>query len=218
MNQISTIYQQIKATKPMIKYSDFRPIVKMTFKDFCIKLKENGNNILKNRGLNSSFEFYEQDKPIIQQLYLYATCHEKSEYPLNKGLVFIGNNGTGKSLLMEAFVDIFNNNEASKKVRKMDAIGLANDVCEDQSILHDLKFRPLYVDDIGKEPFESKSYGTPVFPFRDLIAMRYGKGGINFFTSNHQLKTLSEKYGNFIGDRLNEMCKFIPMIGESRRK
>ncbi|MGV8829332.1 MAG: hypothetical protein ACWA6U_13565 [Breznakibacter sp.] len=217
MNQISTIYQQFKTPKPMENFWDYRPVVKISFQDFCLRLKENGDNILKMRGVNRSFEFYEQDKPIIQQLFLYATCHEKCEYPLNKGLVFMGNNGTGKSILMESFIDVFNNDRVSKKVRKMDAIGLVNLVCNDINILHDLKFRPLFIDDIGKEPFESKSYGTPVFPFRDLIATRYGKGGVNFFTSNHQLKSLHEKYGNFIGDRLKEMCTFIPMIGESRR-
>ena len=59
------------------------------------------------------------------------------------------------------------------------------------------------------------------------MALRYNNGARTFFTSNFKLATLSlgrDKngeligYGQYIGDRIQEMTNIVEMTGESRRE
>jgi DNA replication protein DnaC len=98
-------------------------------------------------------------------------------------------------------------------------------------IIHDgidmLAKRPLFIDELGREQLEIAAFGNKIRPIADLMALRYNNGARTFFTSNFKLSTLSrgrnEKgeligYGQYIGERIQEMTNIVEMPGESRRE
>ena len=60
------------------------------------------------------------------------------------------------------------------------------------------------VDDVGVEQYEIKQYGNSMTPVRTLIEGRYNKRLPTIFTSNLNIKSLSELYGDRVSDRLRE--------------
>ena len=100
-----------------------------------------------------------------------------------------------------------------------------------ERIIHDgidmLAKRPLFIDELGREQLEIAAFGNKIRPIADLMALRYNNGARTFFTSNFKLSTLSrgrnEKgeligYGQYIGERIQEMTNIVEMPGESRRE
>ena len=100
-----------------------------------------------------------------------------------------------------------------------------------ERIIHDgidmLAKRPLFIDELGREQLEIADFGNKIRPIADLMALRYNNGARTFFTSNFKLSTLSrgrnEKgeligYGQYIGERIQEMTNIVEMPGESRRE
>ncbi|PTN09311.1 hypothetical protein C8N47_105152 [Mangrovibacterium marinum] len=219
MIQISNIMEQ-NHKNPLFDRTNIagrRPFIKVSYDQFCSRLVRNGNQLLFSRGISRRFELSPKNEDLIKQLYLYATCNETCLYDLNKGLFFMGSIGAGKTLLMKAFLMIFNQEEYSKNVRILSATDYVELVSRDGNPIQDLRKKPLFIDDLGKEADEIKVYGKDIRPFAELLPIRYESGGITFFTSNYNLESLSKFYGLHIVDRLREMCTFITITGESRR-
>jgi DNA replication protein DnaC len=217
MKQISKIYN--KRNQPPQPTYDYqrRPVVKMEFNSFYSKLVENSNHILRERGVDREFKLFEEDKAIIQQLYLYATCNKNCQYDLNKGLLLMGTFGNGKSLLLRALSMIFNQDNFSKRVKIMSAESYIDELRQNSLFASEMRKRPLLIDDAGKEPMEIVLYGERIKPISSLLAKRYDHGGFTFMTSNYGAESLTKHYGAHIGDRLNEMFNLIVKEGQSRR-
>lgn len=81
--------------------------------------------------------------------------------------------------------------------------------------------RELVIDDIGTEPMNTKDYGTDKDLVADLLRLRYNKIQreycVTHLTTNLDITDISERYGDRISDRINEM--FIPILvtGTSKR-
>lgn len=153
----------------------------------------------------------------MDQLFFYAICDPKSKMDLNKGLFIMGSYGTGKTLLMEAFLELFNQDEHSKKVTMMESNEIVGNALANNDFIDSIKMKPLLIDDLGKESKSTKSYGSEIEPIRELLSLRYRYGGFTCITSNYNLDTISDFYGEHIADRLKEMCNIIIMTGESLR-
>lgn len=67
----------------------------------------------------------------------------------------------------------------------------------------------LAIDDLGEEPHEVISFGNYLNPILELIEHRYNHQLSTFITSNLSPKEITEKYGERVGDRLNEMVSKI---------
>lgn len=152
------------------------------------------------------------NKEIINQLYKYLTCASDFEGDLSKGILLIGPIGTGKTIIMESFCEIFNT--CSNKIITM--VGAKNIV--EFKAIHGFDYlhkRPVFIDDIGKEQTTVNTYGTVSKPMEDLINERYKNESLTFGTSN--LKIEDMPYNPHTLDRIKQMFNVIILHGKSRR-
>lgn len=179
-----------------------------SFKEIFIKAVHNHGRFNVNKGY--IIDDYNQD--LINQFYLYLIGDDDYYGDIYKGILLLGKIGCGKTLLMKGFLNVF---EATtqKVITGLHAKSLHNTIKE-----KGIEFyyqRPLFIDDIGKEPIEAKDYGNESKPFEDLISHRYNYNGIMFGTSNLTLEDMP--YQLHTQDRLKEMFNIIVMNGDSRR-
>jgi DNA replication protein DnaC len=218
MTPISKIITQLRQSNYTINdLRERRPFIRLDWEKFLDKLIENGLALQKYQGRDLNFEA-ETDFHIIKQLYYYAIGSSECEYDIKKGIAILGSVGRGKTMLMQAFLELFNQDPTTKNVTFFSSIQYAEELAKKPDLNANYIKRPLMLDDIGKEPSEIICYGTPKKPIGDLICARYMHGSITFFTSNFNLETLTNHYGKHVMDRLQEQCTFVYLTGESRRK
>lgn len=174
------------------------------------------NKIILSRNIAREFEITKYNKEVINQIYHYLTGNEqKFNGSIYKGIMLVGRNGIGKTLILKAYCEIIRllNNIIifqihSKKLQS---------VIEKNNIEYFEK-RPMFIDDIGKESLQIVDYGTKIMPVADLIALRYDNGALTFTTCNYNMQTLEDFYGKTTTDRFKEMFNIIELGGESFRK
>jgi len=188
----------------LISASDFREL-------FLIQV----NKIIAERNINREFEVTEQNSEVINQLYYYSLNSDNFKGNLEKGIILVGKNGVGKTIILKAYFNIIEL-LTIKRITQMHSKKLAIDINENG--LDYYERRPLFIDDIGKESKEMVKYGTRILPFPDLIALRYDNGSITFGTCNYKLETLIDFYGLTTVDRMKEMFNIIILEGMSFRK
>ena len=147
-------------------------------------------------------------------LFVYLTG-AKSDLYLNKGILLVGGFGVGKTLIMKAFINLINSYQI-KIITTLHGKELTIEL--PKKGLQDFKKKPLFIDDIGKENKEVLVYGTRIKPYVDMISLRYEFPTWNFGTSNYNMNTLKELYGETITDRMKDMYNVIVLNGESFRK
>jgi len=166
--------------------------------------------------IHEDIEIYvvdEFNQGLINQLYLWMIGSENFKGDLFKGILILGKVGCGKTLLMNGFLYSFAH--ASRKVINLLHAKNLHTYIKEKGVSY-YSERPLFIDDIGKEPTEAKDFGNASKPFEDLIAFRSEKKCINFGTSNYALEDMP--YPLHTIDRMKEMFNIIIMPGESRRK
>lgn len=169
----------------------------------------------------------EYNRQVLSDLLKYFEGDETGKYNPRKGIFLYGPVGAGKTTILRAFlslpwqdthVDDWLNNR-TKVISCLDVI--AN--LERQGSGEDVEERYLtgayLFDDIGSEP--PFKYAKPGAKPRmgSLLERRYMRGkGITHFTSNLTPKLISDVYGKRVGDRIDEMCNFVLLKGDSKRK
>jgi hypothetical protein len=135
---------------------------------------------------------------------------------LRKGIMVIGQLGSGKTLIISAFCklweDVFNNRVA--KISSKEYVEQVQDK-DIKTISYDNQV--LFIDDVGKEEAHIIDYGTGKHPVGDLLDKRYMSHQLTFITGNYKLATLTDHYGETITDRMREMFNIIILEGNSRR-
>ena len=153
-----------------------------------------------------------ENKDVINQLFYFLNNSVLFIGDPIKGILLIGAIGGGKTVLMESFIDIFN--EISGKI--VTCIN-SKDLVEIQK-KHGFDYfnkRPLFLDDIGKEQTTYNTYGTVSKPMEDLINDRYKTAGLTFGTSNLKLEDMP--YNGHTIDRMRQMFNVIILPGKTRR-
>jgi len=174
------------------------------------------NRTILERGIDKDFELNSFNKEIINQFHYYITGDENNfNGKIWKGIMIVGKNGTGKTLLLRSLFKLINN--ISKLSVYQIHSKLLNEYIKEKGI-DSIRRKPLYIDDIGKESKEINDFGTKILPMADLIALRYDSGALTFATCNYKLETLTEFYGLTTTDRMKEMFNIIELKGESFRK
>ena len=154
----------------------------------------------------------DKNKEAINQLFYFLNNSVLFKGDSIKGILMIGAIGGGKTVLMESFIDIFN--EVSGKIvtniNSKDMVEVQKKYGFDY-----LDKRPLFIDDIGKEQTLINTYGTVSKPMEDLINDRYKTAGLTFGTSNLKLEDMP--YNGHTIDRMKQMFNVIILPGKTRR-
>lgn len=167
----------------------------------------------------------DQNKEVINQLYFYLIGGQQFHGELGKGIILIGSVGAGKTVIMNAFLDVLSSvaefpdaehSVAATSVRRLASRNLNERMKEEEDTVYKrLYTQLLYVDDLGKEPQKVNDFGTTSKPFEDFIEVRYRKRGLTFGTSNLTLEDMP--YSGHCKDRVKQMFNFIILPGKTRR-
>jgi DNA replication protein DnaC len=190
------------------------------------------NMYLKDSIYPNQFIVDNDNRIAIQELIKYFIQDPSCKLDLNKGICLAGGVGTGKTNLMNQ-LSLFtqdNNLESFFSVKGMR--GIIREVSSgglkviDNYLMNDICF-----DDIAIRQTALKSYGTDINPLDELIQGRYERfvkrnPRPTHFTTNldfnpndeNNYRTLRSMYDERSLDRIREMCNFIYLGGNSRRK
>jgi DNA replication protein DnaC len=194
-----------------LEYSDFQDI----FQSF-------GNACLYSRNQNRNFVIDNDNEPIIEQLYLYATNNPAFDGDLDKGIMLQGKFGCGKTILLETY-SLLHNHVIKMFFLNRPLLMFTKSVeLQEQIMKQSVKMfilRPIVIDEFGRESKMIQDYGNIMRPISELLSLRSDAGALTHGTTNFTLETLSSEdfYGRMIGDRLRVMFNFITLKGESRR-
>ena len=196
----------------------------LTKNHFWRLLNATAQAIMAQRGVFHPFVVDDDNREIITQMWHYITGSDECRWNIHKGIYIGGKVGCGKTLLMQSFCEILHL-ISGRTVEMIPATLLFQRIIDDG--INSLAKRPLFIDELGREQLEMNAFGNKMRPIADLMALRYNFGARTFFTSNFKLSTLSkgrnEKgelvgYGQYIGERIQEMTNIVEMPGESRRE
>ena len=156
------------------------------------------------------------NKELVTQIIKWLIMDESFNGSLHKGIWIIGEKGTGKSLIMEIFIEMLR--YANKIVANYTSLQIVR-IFEESLPKDRLFVSPLYIDDLGTEQPEVKVFGTVVLPVYEVLNERYSsKKFMTFVTSNLDPSQVKQRYGDRISDRIREMFNVLVLSGKSRRK
>ena len=134
--------------------------------------------------------------------------------PTNKGLLIIGNSGTGKTETLKAI--------AKNELKPLNIVSILdiNNLLQHDGFV-ELNPRLNYViDDVGSETTPVKFYGTDLNWFKDFIESAYmnSQNWSNLIiTTNLGGERIGEKYGIRVRSRLKEMFKIVNIKADDFR-
>ena len=142
---------------------------------------------------------------------------------LNKGLLFIGSYGIGKTAMMDTFQEIGrrlmpNNFMWFKSVSTLDVVEEfeASDNQNKESFFKKYNdVRTIYFDDFGTES-DASNYGKKNL-MKEILEKRYLNKKKTYLTTNLSMMEIKEKYGNRVFSRLPEMFNIIEFKGDDFR-
>jgi len=166
------------------------------------------------RGSYKPFLVDEMNKQVVNQLYFYLVGSKEFKGDLNKSILLSGAIGTGKTVMITSFCNLIEAG-SEKIIARMHSKKIDEMIKSKDKGFYDQ--RPLFIDDLGREPKEANSYGNKSEPLIDLISARYDMGAWTFATTNFKKETLKDFYGAAIVDRFSEMFNNLEITGGSRR-
>lgn len=186
------------------------------------------------RELVPDFVIDEKNREAYNLLYYYLASHSNFEnteagHALGRGLLLMGQIGTGKTDLMRILQRCFNRLQDSRRFAYVSMIELARQYAiQGPEVIDRYAKKNLYVDEFGlidaanNRKFESVSYyGNRVDVGELLVLNRYDEyknGILTHFSTNLSGELLEKLYDPRTFSRLFEMCNFIPVTGSDRRK
>ena len=180
--------------------------------------------IMAKRGVYHRFVMDDNNREIIRQMYLYVIGSRQCVWNIHKGLYLGGKVGCGKTVLMQSFCQVLHL-VSGLTIEMIPADQLYKHIIKDG--INSLIGRPLFIDELGREQLEVNDFGNKLRPINELMSLRYETGARTFFTSNFKISTLSrgrnekgelQGYGQYIGERIQEMANMAILPGESRRE
>lgn len=192
-------------------------------KIFIKHLKKAGVLIGFELGKKFDFVIDDNNSKIIEQLWFYATNNNRFIGDHQKGLLISGNIGTGKTILLLAFLEVI------KHTFKRNYTALFPDTIHDNFKSKGLmyfKLKDLFIDDLCREPNNVMEYGKKINPVRELTMLRdrfpcqsYATANFPVYRNGKLLKSneLITRYGTMVFDRMKASYNFLELIGKSRR-
>lgn len=142
-------------------------------------------------------------------------------YKSNKGGLFTGARGIGKTLNMDIYcklaTDIL---KTPCEAFETTEIEINYKTFGSGFLERIAKLPVLIINDIGIES-DLNDFGTHRNIVADLLFIRYREfqmsGKRTFCTSNFNINSLNERYGKKLADRFKEMFEYVELKGESKR-
>lgn len=194
------------------------------------------SNLIKEIA-GKNFDFDDKNKNVFKLLLYYfngssifESMFPNEKYSLRKGLMLIGNVGTGKTDVLKIYQKYCNfTNFPARSFIIVDIREVSNyfQSCGNIDMYtynnnNSRNIRNYCFDDLGSENDTIKYYGTDYSPVFELILDRYNifckYKKVTHFTTNLGLDSIHDRYGERIYDRMKEMLNIIVMSGKSRRK
>ena len=150
---------------------------------------------------------------------------------LNKGLYVAGRTGCGKTWALEIFAYlatahniryISNGKDILLDLQAFRADEITSDFMRsgDTSLYTD-SVKALVINDLGTEPEETLYMGNRVNVLRQILEKRADDPSkLTFITSNIPMgdKAIAAKYGDRVASRLRQMCNYIEITGNDKRR
>lgn len=195
----------------------------------CFWKNEFANSL---KSVSPQFTIDNGNKLLVSSLYEYAWRHDGRLDP-RKGLLLHGDLGVGKSTLLKGLQNFMgkinrycyglDNPYITFQLTSAAEIALlyAEKGIDGISRFTDReKMGNLAIDEVGREPLDSKHYGTSINVIQTILQLRYEERH-RYFT--HMTTNLdpndgfSGAYGYYIADRVKEMFNVVKIEGRSRR-
>lgn len=177
-------------------------------------------------GLTDAIKHFEPNyrelhKDVIDNLTRYLMRSDDFTGDLNKGLMLMGQTGTGKTLMLSAFALMMKYvHRKNLKIKTGFEIEQLMRSTSQQPV--EFGYSCFGIDDLGEEHDSVKVYGTEISVGIELLTIRHKefmqKGSLTFCTTNCNREDLKAKYGPRIDSRIDEMFNVIPVTGKDNRK
>lgn len=184
------------------------------------------------REVEPGFIIDDRNLGIISAIYEWSMNRGNSLDP-SKGLLLWGPLGVGKSVLIKGLQRFENKIHRMGKGYKRRHFGFLYTSAIEMSLLYAERgmsgisqyvdrslMGNLAIDELGREPSESKYFGTGVNVVQTILQLRYEarREFMTHATTNLDPNTgFVEKYGTYVADRVKEMFNVIEIRGSSRR-
>lgn len=165
---------------------------------------------------------------LTDQLAYYCIGSEKFNGDLNKGLIFMGSTGTGKTVILKTLSMLLGYMVRYRFLIftgwEMERIySIPDKASNDKFKLENaLKSKMFGIDDLGEEHTTVKVYGSDINVGIEAITLRHleyvNRGYLTFITTNLNADLIKQKYGARIESRIHEMCNLIGVKGNDLRK
>lgn len=135
-----------------------------------------------------------------------------------KGILLIGDIGTGKTILIKALNDYLK--EQRFLTIKIADVGLVEFEFKKNGYENLEQYtKDIYCfDDIGVENPIINNYGSKTDIISELLLIRYSNNVKTYATTNLSVEKLKKRYGARLIDRFKEMFKVVYLTGSSHRK
>lgn len=176
----------------------------------------------------TGFQFDKENEIVVELLCQYINkeiAFEKDGRSLNKGIWLYGNFGSGKTLMMEAFlvmkkkcgdpIGIQTCNDINMRFTEVDKFTGKAQKFEAVKVFankHD-KVERIF-DDLGEEEITLNDYGNKICLMAYILGERYkgfGNGVVTHITTNLTKEEVANDYGGRIESRTMEMFNFIKL-------
>jgi DNA replication protein DnaC len=205
------------------------PISPVISKKILERITEEGKKTVSNFSIKPLQEEY------YINLYIYFSGSDKSKYDLNKGIMILGDVGTGKTLSMQIMQRLFRNfgivntryiiRDFLNEQRSGTIIDLYGRESFKRRIGNSLdRNKPINwcFDDLGLENVEAKNYGNNIAVMEEILLDRYemycAYGMKTYGTTNLNVDMIEKSYGKRVRDRFRQMMNMVILSGESNRK
>lgn len=180
--------------------------------------------------LGTRFSLDENNRDAVSKIFDYLMRIENPDIDPYKGIILIGNIGTGKSTLMQIFAEFIRQFDFGKHSWKVVPTATVVEIYSTTGNLDKFTYnksgfsgKPFLVcfDELGREPLSANYMGTKTNVMMSILQVRYQlwqqDGLRTFATSNFDIPEFVDFYGEYVADRMKEMFNIIYIGGESRR-